>query len=328
MNSPIPSPMSNTTPTQLTQALNDNQTQGTTTLTPEVLQRVREGIAAGRSELVRWSVREAFEQFERLRAGKRDRRVSGRLRQKVLRGLTHSLFQIRVEQAENIPNMPCIVTANHLSHIDPFILLGELSAPPFYYIMGDARTLYNNWWKRWVLNWAGGLIPLNRWWKEELAVIEAAQTEVNSELQALATAIEQSVPSGGDLKTTRQLDRAVQAIFDGGDSLMLFPEGRLGAQEGHLHLPLKRGTVLYALRGGVPIVPVSIVGTQDLHWRKPINLKFGKPLYCEPMPRPTKQAIDQMLKRLTEALLDLLPPCYEEPKGAKPLRHTLNHLFW
>ena len=297
------------------------------TLTPSVLQRVREGIEAGRSELVRWSVREAFEQFDRLRAGQRDRRVSGRIRQQVLKGLSHSLFRVRVEQAENIPRMPCIVTANHLSHIDPFILLAELPASPFLYIMGDARTLYNHWWKRWILNGAGGLIPLNRWWKEEVAVMEAAQTQPNSELSALATAIEKFVPSGGDLKTTRQLDKAVQAIFDRGDGLMLFPEGRLGGKEGQLHLPLKRGTVLYALRSGVPIVPVSIVGTQDLHWRKTITLRFGKPLHFTATARPSKPEIDEALAQLTDALTALLPLTYEEPKGAKLFRHTLNHLF-
>lgn len=298
------------------------------TLAPSVLQRVREGIEAGRSELVRWSVREAFEQFDRLRVGQRDRRVSGRIRQQVLKGLSHSLFRVRVEQAEKIPRMPCIVTANHLSHIDPFILLAELPASPFFYIMGDARTLYNHWWKRWILNGAGGLIPLNRWWKEEVAVMEAAQTQPNSELSALATAIEKFVPSGGDFKTTRQLDKAVQAIFDRGDGLMLFPEGRLGGKEGQLHLPLKRGTVLYALRSGVPIVPVSIVGTQDLHWRKTITLRFGKPLHFTATARPSKPEIDEALAQLTDALTALLPPTYEEPKGAKLFRHTLNHLFW
>lgn len=297
-------------------------------LTPAVLQRVREGIAAGRSEQVRWSVKDAFKQFDRLRSGQRDRRVSGRVRQWMLQRLIHTLFRVDVDGLENLPGGPCIVTANHLSHMDPFVLLAELPPAPYWYIMGDARTLYNSWWKRWVLNWSGGLIPLNRWWKEERAVMAAAAAESNPEITALATAVKREVPSGADLKNTRQLDRAVQAIFAQGDGLMLFPEGRLGEHEGQLHLPLKRGTVLYALRNGVPIVPLSIVGTKDLHWRKPIRVRVGQPLHFEPAPRPSKPAIDEALQRLTVALQKLLPADYVEPKGAKLLRHTLNHLFW
>ena len=109
---------------------------------------------------------------------------------------------------------------------------------------------------------------------------------------------------------------------------MLFPEGRLGEREGQLHLPLKRGTVIYAIRSGVPIVPVAIAGTQTLFLRKQLTLRFGPPLTFTQQTRPKRADIDQALNQVKTALSQLLNSDYREPQGAKPLKNWLNHLFW
>ena len=296
------------------------------TLTPDVLQRVEEGIEAGRSELVRWSVREAFEQFEQRAAGGCDRRAAGELRRWVMRTFVLTLFQVEVKNIEAVPQRPAILAANHLGHLDPFLLLAKLPPDPYFYILGDARTLYNKWWKRWVLSWAGGVIPLDRWWKEEIAVVEAAEAG-REDLADMAEAIEQEVPSGGEVRSLRQIDRTVETVLTDGDGILLFPEGRLGSQEGKLY-PLKRGTVLYALRNGVPIVPVAITGTQDLYLRKTLTIRFGEPLKFEKRDRLKRLEIDAALERLEQAMRQLLPADYSEPPGPKLFRHVLNHLFW
>lgn len=297
------------------------------TLTPAAIQRVKQGVAAASDRAVRQSIHEALNNIEAIAQSRSDRRASGWLRRWVMQSLIHSLFRVRVEYSERIPHEPAILAPNHLSHIDPLLLLAEVPAHPYYYIPGDARTLYNHWWKRQILKFAGGVIPLARRWREEIAVIEAAKAG-RRDLTELAAAIEREVPTGADFQTLRAIERAIQAIFARGDGLLIFPEGRLGNVEGQLQPPLARGVVLYALRAGVPIVPVAIVGTQDLYFRKELTIRFGEPLRFPQSNRPKPQEVKTALDALQEALIGLLPQDYQEPNEPKLLRYFLNHLLW
>jgi 1-acyl-sn-glycerol-3-phosphate acyltransferase len=296
-------------------------------LTPEVLARVREGVAAAQNPMVRRHVAEDLEHLEAIAGGHIDHRVSGRCRRWMMRRFIKTFFRVRIENPEYIPTTPTILTANHLNHLDPFLILAFVPPYPYYYILGDARTLYNKHWKCWLIGWAGGVIPLERWWKEEIAVMAAAEAG-RLDLKELAQVIQTQVPNGSSIQQMRQIDQAIQALLARGDGIMLFPEGRLGVAEGRMHLPLKRGTVLYAMRAGVPIVPVAIIGTRDLYFRKQLTLRFGPPLAVPHQKRPKRVDIDQSLTRLEAAFLDLLPQNYQEPKGPKLLRHWLSHLFW
>jgi 1-acyl-sn-glycerol-3-phosphate acyltransferase len=259
--------------------------------------------------------------------GKDDERVNGWFRRWLLRRVIRGLFRIRVECPENIPQESVVLVANHLNHLDPFLILATVPAIPYYYILGDARTLYNQRWKRWIVGNAGGVIPLERWWKEEIAVMERAADD-RPDLKDLAAAIHADVPNGSSIKQMRQIDQAVQAILQRGDGILLFPEGRLGGQEGQLNFPLKRGTVIYAMRSGIPIVPVAIAGTQTLYFRKTLTLRFGQPIPFEQQHRPKRADIDQALTTLTTELSQLLDPTYQDPPGPKFFKHWLNHLFW
>jgi 1-acyl-sn-glycerol-3-phosphate acyltransferase len=296
-------------------------------ITPALIQRVREGLAASRDRTVRQSIQGAIDSVEAIAVGGADRRASGSLRRRVIRALIHSLFRVRVEYPERIPKEPVMLAPNHLNHIDPFLLLSEVPAHPYYYILADARTLYNRWWKRQILGFSGGVIPLERRWGEEIALIEAAKAGRN-ELGELAAAVEQDVPTGADIKTLRWIDRAVQAIFARGDGIVIFPEGRLGTVEGQLKLPLARGAAIYALRAGVPIVPIALIGTQDLYLGKELTIRFGEPLCFPQSNRPKPQDVKTALEALQEALMELLPRDYQEPNEPKLLRYFLNHLFW
>ncbi|PSN12764.1 1-acyl-sn-glycerol-3-phosphate acyltransferase [filamentous cyanobacterium CCT1] len=295
-------------------------------LTPEVLDRVREGVAISQDPVVRQCIADDLTELSAIAAGTADRRVSGWFRRWVMRRLIKSFFRVRIENPEHIPTQPNVLTANHLSHLDPFLLLAFCPPYPYYYILGDARTLYNKWWKRWLIGWAGGVIPLERWWKEDVAVMAAADSG-HSDLVSLATEIRDHVPNGSSIQQMRQIDQAVQSLLGRGDGIMLFPEGRLGEQEGHMHA-LKRGSVLYAMRSGVPIYPVVIIGTKTLYFRKRLTLRFGPPVHVPHQPRPKRAAIDAALAHLEQAFQALLPADYQEPQGPKLLNHWLNHLFW
>jgi 1-acyl-sn-glycerol-3-phosphate acyltransferase len=303
------------------------QSETASLLTPEAVERVRQGVDAARHPEVRHQIEEALEEIGAIAEGKPDPRVNGFFRRWVMRRWLKALFNICIENPENIPREPVVLVGNHLGHIDPFLLLAVVPPKPYYYILGDARTLYNQRWKRWVIGWAGGVIPLERWWKEEMAVIAAAEAG-REDLQPLANEIQEYVPNGSSIQQLRQIDESVQAILKRGDSLLLFPEGRLGSQEGQLHLPLKRGTVLYAIRSGVPIVPVALIGTQNLYFRKTLTVRFGEPLHLGQSKRPKRQEIDAALAQVEKALQSLLPSHYEEPKGVKLFQGWLNHLFW
>ncbi|MGL5080014.1 MAG: lysophospholipid acyltransferase family protein [Microcoleaceae cyanobacterium] len=294
-------------------------------LTPEIIQRAREGVTAACDRGVCYSVQLALKRVADL-AQEPSPIVGGEFRRQVIRTLIHSLFRIRVEYPERLPTTGAILAANHLNHIDPFILLSEIPAQPYSHILGDARTLYNHGWKRLLLNWSGGVIPVERWWREELAVIAGANAG-REDLASLATAIQQCVPSGNTIQSLRQIDRAVQGILAEGDRIILFPEGRLGTQEARLHLPFKRGIAIYAIRAGVPIVPIALIGTRDLYLGKLLTIRFGEPIPTTQGDRPKRHQVNTILKQLEEALITLLPPTYQEPQEFRLLSRFLNQML-
>ncbi|MFZ4639087.1 MAG: lysophospholipid acyltransferase family protein [Nodosilinea sp.] len=260
-----------------------------THLSPEVIARVREGLVMARNPKVRDHIHRDMAALAAIAQGQADPPINGHIRHWLLRWFIRLFFRVRLQHSQHIPHQANVLVANHLNHLDPFLILAFVPPRPYYYILGDARTLYNKPWKRWLIGWAGGVIPLERWWKEEQAVV---------------------------------------AILARGDGILIFPEGRLGDREGDLHLPLKRGTVLYALRSGVPITPVAIVGTKDLYWRKLLILHFGPPLWVPHHPHPSRETIATCLAQLEHSLRQVLPANYQEPQGPQLLKHWLNHLFW
>lgn len=316
-------------PEDATLLVKENQTQSHSLppVTAAAIQRVREGLGAAINPAVREIMAKTLQQLTAMTVEDSEPRVSGGVRRFVLRSLIHTFFRVQVEYLERIPQKPAILAVNHLHHIDPFLLLSEIPPHPYYYILGDARTLYNKWWKRFILRFAGSVIPLARMWKEESAVIAEAQAG-RKDLIELATAIQENVPTGKDIQTLRQIDNIVMAILARGDGIVLFPEGRLGETEGKLHVPLKRGTVIYALKSGVPIVPISLIGTHDLFFQKKLTIRCGEPLYFSPSSIPKRQEIDAAIVALENVMLALLPQDYREPTGIKLFRNFLNHIFW
>jgi len=85
-------------------------------------------------------------------------------------------------------------------------------------------------------------------------------------------------------------------------------------------MPFKKGFAHFAIKAGVPVVPVALSGTKDLWFRKPVRVIIGAPI----------SAIGQDPTSLTRLAFDtigkLLPP-YTEPKGRQLLRRRLTHLF-
>jgi 1-acyl-sn-glycerol-3-phosphate acyltransferase len=290
------------------------------------IKRAKEGVAFARDRQTNEMINIALSSLSAEADGASSNKISGGIRRGVIRALIHTLFRVKVEFPERVPNTPVIVVSNHLNHLDPFFLLSELPSNPFLNILGDARTLYHSAWKRQLLKLAKGVIPLERIWKEEVAVIEAAKNG-RADLADLADEITTHVPKGNSIEGMRRLDRVIQATLSRGEAILLFPEGKLGKNEGKL-LPLKRGAAIYAIRSGVPILPVALVGTHDLHFRKEITIRFGEPLVISQCNRPKSQQVENVLQQIQDAMVDILPQNYSEVSGNKLFRRFLNHLFW
>jgi 1-acyl-sn-glycerol-3-phosphate acyltransferase len=319
MNSTLQNPSVSQTPSQQHQIVPFHH------LDEAVINRAKQGVDFARDRQTNEMTNAALLSLAAEAEGVNSNKINGGIRRGIIRAIIHSLFRIKVEFPERVPNTPVIVVANHLNHLDPFFLLSELPSNPFLNILGDARTLYHSGWKRQLLKLAKGVIPLERIWKEEVAVVEAAKNG-RADLADLAAEITAHVPKGNSIEGMRRLDRVIQATLKRGEAILLFPEGKLGKTEGKL-LPLKRGAAIYAIRAGVPILPVALIGTHDVHFRKQITIRFGEPLLIDQSNRPKSQQVEDVTQQIQDAMTKILPQNYTEPSGKKPFRNFLNHLF-
>ena len=115
------------------------------------------------------------------------------------------------------------------------------------------RELFEHRWQAWLLN-SLGAFPVDRGHGDE---------------QAMATA---------------------RAILKRGDCVVIFPEGTR-VRPGPLAHP-HRGVGRLALQTGVPVVPVAVMGTEDVRrgWRirpRKVSLRCGRPLRFPQAERPT-----------------------------------------
>ena len=78
--------------------------------------------------------------------------------------------------------------------------------------------------------------------------------------------------------------RRVSAVLASGGVLAIAGEGRIHASE-HELLPLEEGPAYFALRSGVPLVPIAISGTSWLRFGRRVRVAVGEPLAAE---RPTQ----------------------------------------
>jgi 1-acyl-sn-glycerol-3-phosphate acyltransferase len=157
-------------------------------------------------------------------------------------GLRIAGIHVRVEGLENIPAGVCIFASNHASNLDPVALTPNIPRR----------------------------ISL-------LAKKEVFKIPILSKAIRLAKLI--PVDRGDSEAAAESVDLAIKYLKEG-LSFCVYPEGTR-SRDGRL-LPFKRGTFVMALRAGVPVVPVSLAGTQNLmrkgDWRiypGEVTVRFG-----------------------------------------------------
>ena len=194
-------------------------------------------------------------------------------------------FRFEVRGRENIPRTGhYVVIANHLNWLDEFALLYLLPVEPRLHFLADPTLLVTRKLQWWLVRKTGGFVPVVR-------------------------------DRHGDRRLFDHVDRCLEM----GGAVAIFPEGSYGTREGEM-LPFHKGFAHFAIKAGVPVVPIAFSGTKDLWFRKRVRVAIGEPI-------PTAGQYPDALTEIAFARMSELLPAYTEPSGRKLLRKQLTHLF-
>jgi 1-acyl-sn-glycerol-3-phosphate acyltransferase len=180
-------------------------------------------------------------------------------------------IRVRVEGVENIPPGVCIFAANHVSNMDPLAFVP--------------------------------IIP------RRVSII-AKEVVFRIPILSKAMRLAKFIPVD---RTDREaaaesVDMAVRNLKEG-LSFAIYPEGTR-SRDGRL-LPFKKGAFVIAIRAGVPVVPVSIVGAQSLMRKGEWYMRPGEVIIrFGPAVDASKYTVEQrteLLKRVESLVAAGLP---------------------
>jgi 1-acyl-sn-glycerol-3-phosphate acyltransferase len=116
-----------------------------------------------------------------------------------------------------------------------------------------------------------------------------------------------AVPLDDPRAALRVLSTAGKAMKERGLSMLVFPEGGR-SEDGELQ-SFKDGAAYLAIKGGVPIVPVALIGIRDvlpmhsMHVRPArVTLRIGEPIFTEELGPGDRSALTERLFREIQAL--------------------------
>lgn len=189
------------------------------------------------------------------------------------------ILRVRLEGREHFAGGPAIYCFNHLNWTDPLVLLAVLPARPKFAMFGPKEADMAKGARNRLIMWAGFGIPYR--------------------------------PEKNDLIDTT---RRVQKILEDGWIILIAGEGRIHRGEREL-LPLADGTAYFALRAGVPIIPIAINGTSWLGFRRTVRIRVGEGILGDG--RPTRENVEALTARTADALHALIGDFPDRPEPGR-----------
>jgi 1-acyl-sn-glycerol-3-phosphate acyltransferase len=177
-------------------------------------------------------------------------------------------LRLRVDGLERLPEGPAMLCFNHQSWADPFILAAALPARPDLMFFGPREADLRVGAKNRLILWSQRSIPFR---PEKTGLIDVT--------------------------------RRVAAVLASGARIAIAPEGRIHVGE-RVVLPLDDGVAFFAIRAGVPVVPIGISGTGWLRFGGTVRVRIGDPI--EAVGLPTKERVAAMTAATERALLELV----------------------
>jgi len=106
------------------------------------------------------------------------------------------------------------------------------------------------------------------------------------------------------VRAMHSIDDAARTIREG-KSVMTFPEGTR-SRDGHIQ-PFKKGVFHLALKSGVPIVPITLIGTREIMPKKSLRVTPGKVtlIIHEPvfLGDYSEATVDQLIERVRKPIV-------------------------
>jgi len=186
-----------------------------------------------------------------------------------------AVVRLRVEGRERLPAGSALLCFSHQCWVDPLILLAALPWSPDVALFGPREEDMGVGGRNRLMTWTGLAVPYR--------------------------------PGNNDLIDTT---RRVQAVFDAHWSLVIAGEGRIHIGEREI-LPLNEGPAYFALRAGVPIVPVAINGTGWVAFGRTVRVRIGDPIPVGG--RPTRERVEALTAATAEALRGLVADFADRP---------------
>ena len=197
---------------------------------------------------------------------------SGRQQHAIARAWAKTLLLISLSPVELVgreklsPSGAAVYVSNHLSYYDTPVLFAKL---PFQFRILAKQPL----WK----------VPFIGWYLNQSGQVPVDQSSARSAVASLSRGV---------------------AALTAGLPLVVFPEGGRAA-DGRTH-PFLSGAAFMAIKAGVPLVPITLVGTYELlpihvyHFRpRPLKVIIGDPISTAGL--STREA-DALTQRLFEVI--------------------------
>ena len=116
------------------------------------------------------------------------------------------------------------------------------------------------------------------------------------------------VPLENPRAAVKSMTRAAEIIRERGISILIFPEG--GRSEDGVLQDFKDGAAYIAIKAGVPIVPIALIGTREVlahgaatFHRGSVRLRIGDPIpTSELILRDRKELTDTVREKITHSL--------------------------